>query len=113
MPEKIDQPTNGSSLPPLGAEFRRAIPTLVLAGLIAIATSWWNTQMTQSELRYRLEAVEKQEKTNAENIAASATQIQAQAVKFAEISTTQNNMLEQLREIREQQEGIKRELRGK
>jgi hypothetical protein len=112
MSEKKDQLTNGPTMP-LGAEFRRAIPTLVLAGLIAIATSWWNTQMTQSELRYRLEAVEKQEKTNAENIAASANQIQSQAVKFAEVGATQNNMLEHLREIKQEQEEIKRELRGK
>lgn len=112
MPEKSDQLINGSA-PPLGAEFRRAIPTLVLAALIAIATSWWNTQITQSELRYRIEAVEKQEKINAENIAASANQIQSQAVKFAEIGATQNSMLEQLREIKEEQQEIKRELRGK
>ena len=98
---------------PLSEEFRKAVPTLVLAGLIATATSWWNTQVVQNELRYRLDTVEKQEKTNAENIAASANQIQNQAVKFAEISASQNGMLEQLREIRQEQEEIRRELRGK
>lgn len=113
MSENSDRPTNERPPLPLGHEFRKALPTIIMACLAAVLTSWWNTQITQNDLRYRLEAVERQVKTNSDNLAATAGQMQSQAVKFAEVGVTQSNMLEQLREIRQEQEEIKKELRGK
>ena len=113
MSDHSDHPTTERASPPLGYEFRKALPTIVMACLAAVVTSWWNTQLSQADLRYRLDAVERQVKTNSENIAAATAQIQNQAIKFAEVGVTQSNMLEQLREIRQEQEDIKKELRGK
>ncbi len=86
-----------------GFEFRKIIPSLILTVLVAFGTSWWNSQVTQNELRYRLDRMEEKQRDASEATKQSAMATQQGAIRMAEISTTLTNMAEQLKEIKEKQ----------
>lgn len=92
---------------PLVYEFKKQIPVLVLAVLVAFATSWWNSQKSQSDFQHRIEILEKRAETNASNISNNSTALQNNAIRIAEINIIQTNTLEQIRELKSEQAEIK------
>lgn len=116
MSEQQIQTTSTPNAPPtanVGNEFKKLIPTVVLAILTAFATSWWNSQKSQSELQFRLEAIEQKGETNAKNIANNSGILQQNAIRIAEMGIVQNNLLEQIKELKQQQMEIKLTLNRK
>lgn len=99
--------------PPMLWEFRKMLPTLILSVLMALAASWWNSEKTQSDFRYRIEMLEKRAETNALNISNNSTALQQNAIRVAEISIIQNNTLEQIKDLKQQQSEIQQRLRGR
>lgn len=85
-------------------EFKKAVPTLIITILVAFATSWYNTQASQTDAQRRIQILEKQAETNATNIAQNALAMQQNAIRVAEMVIIQNNTLEQIREIKSQQQ---------
>src|SRR6185369_12182380 len=110
MPEK-DPPTTPQPKALTSYDFYRRIPTLILSALTAFAISYWNTQRTQDELRFRVMAVETKATTNAENIAKSASDLQDLRIKQAQEDKTQEFVLQELNKVRTEQEDIKNRLR--
>lgn len=83
-------------------EARKLVPTLVLAGLIGFAGSWWNNQITQNDLRYRVDALEKRVETLSAQVTQNGVTIQQISIKQAEFSIIQNNMVEQIKDMRQE-----------
>lgn len=93
-----------------GMEFKKLIPSLLLTAAVAFGTSWWNSQLTLNEIRFRLDRVEEKQKDTAAAAAASAQIAQQNAIRMAELGVIQGNVVEQLKEIKREHEQI---LRGK
>lgn len=102
-------PTNGY----LSVETRKIIPTLVITVLTAFGVSWWNTQMSQNDLRHRLEVQETKSEANAKSLADNASVMTQATVQLALIGQNQTNMFEQIKEIKAEQERIKNQLQGR
>ncbi len=101
-----ENPTNSASS--FGSEFRRLIPGLVLTVLVAFGTSWWNSQITQNEIRFRLDRLEERHKETAASTAEASRTAQGNAIRMAEMGIIQNNVVEQLREIKSEHERMLR-----
>jgi hypothetical protein len=101
-----ENPTNSASS--FGSEFRRLIPGLLLTVLVAFGTSWWNSQLTQNELRFRLDRIEERQKEASASTAEAARVAQGNAIRMAELGIIQNNVVEQLREVKSEHERLMR-----
>lgn len=91
-------------------EFRKAVPTLIIAVLVSFAASWWNTQLAQNDLLHRIENTEKRAESNAANIAQNSAALQQNAIRIAELVIIQTNTLEQIRDLKQEQTDIKQRL---
>jgi hypothetical protein len=91
-----------------GAEFVKLLPGLLLTGIIALITSWTSSQITQNELRFRLDRIEEKQKDASVATAEASRVAQQNAIRMAEMSVIQNNAVEQLREIRADHERLMR-----
>ncbi len=96
------QPVNQN----LFGEFKKLIPTIVLAILTALVTSWLNSQKLQGDFQHRIEMLEKRAETNAANISKNSTALQQNAIRLAELSILQNNALEQVKDLKQEQAEI-------
>ena len=97
MAEQVLQ-TNGG----WASQFRNIIPTLVLTVGVAFVTSWWHTQMAQNDMRFRLDRLEEKQKELAGASAAAALTAQQNAIRLAELGIIQSNMVEELKEIKQE-----------
>ena len=102
-----ENPTN-SAPNGFGSEFRRLIPGLVLTVVVAAGSSWWSSQITQNELRFRLDRLEEKQKDASVATAEASRVAQQNAIRMAEMSIIQNNAVEQLREIRQEHDRLMR-----
>lgn len=93
------------------SDFKKLIPTLLITVLTAFGTSWWNSQNAQLEFRNRIEKLEEKAENNAKNIAQNSSVLQQNAIRLAENTIIQNNMLEQLKDMKQEQNEIKSLLR--
>ena len=100
-----DAPTTSAGF---GSEFRKLIPGLVLTVLVAFGTSWWNSQLTQNELRFRLDRIEEKQKDASLATAEASRVAQQNAIRMAEMSVTLNTTIEQLRDIRTEHDRLLR-----
>lgn len=91
-----------------GSEFKRLLPGLVLTVIIAFGTSWWNSQLTQNELRFRLDRIEEKQKDASASTAEASRVAQQNAIRMAELGVLQNNVVEQLRRIEADHERMMR-----
>jgi len=92
-------------------EVRGGVVTVVVAVLLALAAGWWSTQIALNDIRYRQETNEKNEQRDADNILQLSMASQATAIHTAEMTKDLQFFGEQLKEIRSEQEDIKRTLR--
>jgi len=81
--------------------------TLLTAALIAYGTSWWNAQKSQFDTINQLQRLEEKAEINAKNIAQNASGFQQNAIRLAEIGIIQSNLLEQLKDVKQEQNEIK------
>lgn len=99
-------PSNASA-----GEFRKLLPTAILAVITAFATSWWNTQIVQNNFQHRIDRLKDKSEENARNIATNADLLQKTMIRIAEIGEGQKNMLEQVRDLKAEQNAIKTRLK--
>lgn len=111
MPEENQPPMPAQPQVSLAYEFRKRIPTLVLAALTAFATSWWNSQRAQEELQFRMMNVESKATTNAANIGKNSEDIQKMQIEFARSAGKQEEILGGMLEIKAAQKELERSLR--
>ncbi len=93
------------SVPPTeswGVEFRRAVPTLILAALTSFAWTWWSNQLTQNDQRMRLDALEKRIDAMSAQVSQNMGVSNQNAVRMAEFTIIQNNIVDQLKELKEE-----------
>lgn len=88
----------------LAIEFRKLVPTVLLTAAIAFGTSWWNSQMTQNDLRLRLDLLERRQEERAGAAAQQAAAIQQNSIRLAELGVLQTNLAEQMKEIKQEHE---------
>ncbi len=91
-----------------GSEFKKLVPGLLLTIIVAFGTSWWNSQLTQNELRFRLDRLEEKQKEALATTADAAKTAQGNAIRMAEMGVIQNNVIEQVREIRAEHDRLVR-----
>lgn len=96
-----------SSVSDMLGDFKKLLPTLLISVLAAGATSWYNTQKSQTDLQNRIEKTEEKVETNARNIAQNSGVLQQNAIRIAEIGIIQNNALEQIKDLKQEQNEIK------
>lgn len=116
MSDQLHSTAAADTPPPaanLANDFKKLIPTLVLAVLTAFITSWWNSQQSQADLQFRLSTVEQKAETNAKNISQNSLILQGNAIRMAESGVIQNNILEQIKDIKQEQNEIKIQLNRK
>lgn len=94
-------------------EFKKLVPTLIISGLVAFGTSWYNSQQTQTDALRRIEQLEKQVQGSAANIAQNSAALQQNAIRIAEMVIIQNNALEQIKDLKQQQAEIKQQLQNR
>jgi hypothetical protein len=100
MPDQLSQNQDST----LSGEIRRMVPTLVLTAAVAFGTSWWNSQLTQNDLRLRLDRLEEKQKETSAAAAEAARTAQLNAIRMAELGVLQNNIAEQVKEIKQDHE---------
>ncbi len=106
MPES--NANSAGQRPPVGgffADFTRFLPTVVLAVATALGTSWCNMQRFQTDTERRIDVLEKKAEANAAGITALSNMSQQNAIRMAEIGVIQNNIAEQLKELKLHQAG--------
>jgi hypothetical protein len=86
-----------------GVEFRRAVPTLILAALTSFAWTWWSNQLTQNDQRMRLDALEKRIDAMSAQVSQNAATSNQTAVRMAESAIIQQNIVEQMKDLKEEQ----------
>lgn len=91
--------------PSLLSESKKLVPGLILTALVAFATSWWNSQMTQNDLRFRIDRIEEKQKDQAAATQAASVTAQQNSVRMAEIGIIQANLAEQLKDLKQQNAG--------
>jgi hypothetical protein len=91
----------------LGAELRKLIPSLIVTGIVAFGASWWNNQLTQTDLRFKISTLEKQLETQATNSANNANAAQANSIKIAEMGIIHQNLLEQIKDLKQEVRALK------
>lgn len=105
--QNTQPPENPAPSPPerpnLAAGFWTQIPTVVIAILFSFGTSYWQANETQNKLLFRVEQLEKRAETNAGNIAGISTTAQQNAINAAEFRIIQNNVLEQVKDLKQRQ----------
>lgn len=100
----------GESLP-AASNWKNAIPTAILTVVIAFAASWWQTQLAQNSFQHRIDRIEDKAEQNAKNVATNAELLQKTMIRIAEIGEGQKNMLEQIRDLKAEQNEIKTRLK--
>jgi cellobiose-specific phosphotransferase system component IIC len=68
-----------------GSEFKRLIPGLILTVVVALVTSWWNSQVTQNELRFRLDRMEEKQRESSGATAEAARVAQQNAIRMDDL----------------------------
>jgi hypothetical protein len=84
-------------------EFRKLVPTLILTALIGFGSSWWSNQISQNDLRYRVEALEKRVESLGAQVTQNGATINQNAIRQAEFTVIQNNIVDQMRDLKEEQ----------
>lgn len=99
MPEEtnLDRPRGET----IASDFRRAVPTVILAVVTALGASWCNTQSTQVDSARRLTELEKKVDANAEAIRNLSRSDSDYAIRLAELALTQKHLAEQIAEIKQ------------
>ena len=98
MPAHLPQPEG------LAIEFRKLVPTVVLTAAIAFGTSWWNSQMTQNDLRLRLDLLERRQEERASTVAQQSQAIQQNSIRLAELGVLTTSLAEQVKDIKQDHE---------
>lgn len=85
------------------AELKKLVPGLLLTVAVAFGTSWWNSQLTQNDLRFRLDRLEEKQKDTSAAMAAASQTAQQNAIRLAELGVIQSNIADELRELKQDQ----------
>ena len=87
---------------------RRYIIPILTSAILGFIGGWWNGQITQVQVQSRLDRLEERQREAAAATAEASRTAQGNAIRMAEISIIQNNVVEQLREIRKDHEQFQR-----
>lgn len=79
--------------------------TLTAALLTAFATSYWNSQMAQSNVLYRLDKIEQQQEKLAEQHASTVNTANQNAIRLEQLAERQRSLIDELREFKALRQG--------
>lgn len=80
---------------------------MLLTIAVAFGASWWNSQISQNELKFKIELYEKRQEQIASQVADDSQAIQQNANRLIEVATLQQALAEQVRELHQEQEQLK------
>lgn len=109
MANNRDLHTTAASPDPSGWTFtvRQTAVSLILTGVVAFVGAWWTGMLQQRDLNLRLDNIERRQDEALRQVNANTLSIQQNAIKLAEISVIQNNLADQIREIKGTQRGVR------
>lgn len=96
--------------PPFGGEFRKALPTFVLAIAFSFGASYLTDLVTKTETRMRLESLEKTASVNAKHIEENASMFNAMTNENAKTAEVQHSIMTQMQDIKDRQASIEQRL---
>jgi len=88
--------------------FKKVLPGLALAGIVGFGSSWIQSQSALVDLKSRLDRMEEKQRDAAASTAEAARTAQGNAIRLAELGVIQNNLVEQLRDIKADHERLLR-----
>lgn len=88
-------------------DLKNILTTLLTAALMGYASSWWTSQKAQGDMTHRIERVEEKAETNAKNILQNSSVGQQNAIRMAEMGIVQNNFIDQIKDLKQEQNEIR------
>ena len=87
---------------------RKFVAPWATAAILGFIGGWWNSQIGQVQLIGRIDRLEERQKEASAATAEAARTAQGNAIRMAELGIIQNNVVEQLREVRQDHERMMR-----
>ena len=82
------------------------MPGLFLTVVVAFASSWWSGQVMQNNLQNRLERSEERQEALAARVSENATTTQQNTIRLERMTERNDSMMEQIREMKQNQERL-------
>jgi hypothetical protein len=102
MPDRLINPTAAPG------SYRQIAITVVSAALIGYGSAWFQSRTDQDRQQYNIEQMQQNLLKQSQVAEESARQREQMAIRLAEMGVIQNNLLEQMRDVKRDHEELKR-----